>query len=94
MSGWGVMNSVAIKEASAIKYPMDRFVGNWWSGSEADVSHPGIRPSTLGGSDRDEPPQCANSLAGGRALFPMNGDAVLRALRRSGQVSLKLFVGE
>jgi branched-chain amino acid transport system substrate-binding protein len=41
MSGWGVMNSVAIKEASAIKYPMDRFVGNWWSGSEADVTPAG-----------------------------------------------------
>jgi branched-chain amino acid transport system substrate-binding protein len=37
MSGWGVMNQVAIKEAAAINYPMDRFVGNWWSGSDADV---------------------------------------------------------
>lgn len=37
MSGWGVMNQVAIKEANAIGYPMDKFVGNWWSGSEADV---------------------------------------------------------
>jgi branched-chain amino acid transport system substrate-binding protein len=37
MSGWGVMNSVAIKEAAIIKYPMDHFVGNWWSGSDADV---------------------------------------------------------
>jgi len=37
MSGWGVMNSVAIKEAAAIKFPMDHFVGNWWSGSESDV---------------------------------------------------------
>ncbi len=37
MSGWGVMNSVAIKEANNIGYPMDKFVGNWWSGSDADV---------------------------------------------------------
>ena len=37
MSGWGVMNQVAVKEAAAIKYPMDHFVGNWWSGSDADV---------------------------------------------------------
>jgi branched-chain amino acid transport system substrate-binding protein len=37
MSGWGVMNSVAIKEAAAIKFPMDRFVGNWWSGTESDT---------------------------------------------------------
>ncbi len=37
MSGWGVMNQVAIKEAAVINYPMDHFVGNWWSGSDADV---------------------------------------------------------
>ncbi len=37
MSGWGVMNQVAIKEAAAIKYPMDHFIGNWWSGTESDV---------------------------------------------------------
>tara|TARA_R110000772_G_scaffold73216_1_gene159489 strand:+ start:127002 stop:128321 length:1320 start_codon:yes stop_codon:yes gene_type:complete len=37
MSGWGVMNQVAIKEAAGIRYPMDQFVGNWWSGSDADV---------------------------------------------------------
>lgn len=37
MSGWGVMNQVAVKEAAAINYPMDKFIGNWWSASEADV---------------------------------------------------------
>ena len=37
MSGWGVMNQVAVKEASAQGFPMDRFIGNWWSGSENDV---------------------------------------------------------
>ena len=37
MWGWGVMNQVAIKEASSIRYPMDRFIGVWWSGSENDV---------------------------------------------------------
>jgi len=35
--GWGVMNSTAIKEAAAVGYPMDRFVGIWWSGAEPDV---------------------------------------------------------
>ena len=35
--GWGVMNQVAIKEASSIRYPMNRFIGNWWSGSEVDT---------------------------------------------------------
>lgn len=37
MWGWGVMNQVAIKEASSIKFPMDHFIGVWWSGSESDV---------------------------------------------------------
>ena len=37
MWGWGVMNSTAIKEAAAVGYPMDRFIGVWWSGSEQDV---------------------------------------------------------
>ncbi len=35
--GWGVMNQVAIKEAAAIGFPMDHFIGVWWSGSENDV---------------------------------------------------------
>ena len=37
MWGWGVMNSTAIKEAAAVGYPMDHFIGIWWSGAEADV---------------------------------------------------------
>jgi branched-chain amino acid transport system substrate-binding protein len=37
LSGWGVMNQVAIREAAAIGYPMDHFIGNWWSASDADV---------------------------------------------------------
>jgi branched-chain amino acid transport system substrate-binding protein len=37
VSGWGVMNQVAVKEAAAINFPMDHVVGNWWTGSEADV---------------------------------------------------------
>ena len=37
MWGWGVMNQVAIQEAASIRYPMDRFIGVWWSGSENDV---------------------------------------------------------
>lgn len=37
MWGWGVMNSVAIQEAVNIRYPMENFIGIWWSGSENDV---------------------------------------------------------
>jgi branched-chain amino acid transport system substrate-binding protein len=37
ISGWGVMNQVAVKEAATIGFPMDHVVGNWWTGTEADV---------------------------------------------------------
>ena len=37
ISGWGVMNQVAVKEAASINFPMDHVVGNWWTGTEADV---------------------------------------------------------
>ena len=37
MWGWGVMNSTAVKEAAAVGYPMERFIGNWWAGAEPDV---------------------------------------------------------
>ncbi|MEM9105094.1 MAG: ABC transporter substrate-binding protein [Pseudomonadota bacterium] len=35
--GWGVMNQVAVKEAANIRFPMENFIGVWWSGSENDV---------------------------------------------------------
>ena len=37
MWGWGAMNSTAISEAANIKFPMDKFIGNWWSAAEPDV---------------------------------------------------------
>jgi len=37
MWGWGVMNPTAIKEAVKIRYPLDRFIGNWWAGSHNDL---------------------------------------------------------
>ena len=37
MWGWGVMNQVAVQEAVNIRYPMENFIGIWWSGSENDV---------------------------------------------------------
>jgi branched-chain amino acid transport system substrate-binding protein len=37
MSGWGVMNQVAVKEAASKGVKMDHFIGNWWSATEADV---------------------------------------------------------
>ena len=37
MWGWGAMNPTAVKEAAKINYPMDKFVGVWWSGGEDDA---------------------------------------------------------
>ncbi|MDP2085977.1 MAG: ABC transporter substrate-binding protein [Gemmobacter sp.] len=37
MWGWGVMNAVAVQEAVNIRFPMENFIGVWWSGSENDV---------------------------------------------------------
>ncbi|MEP3248324.1 MAG: ABC transporter substrate-binding protein [Sneathiella sp.] len=37
MWGWGVMNQTAIKEAAKIKFPSERFIGNWWAGAEQDT---------------------------------------------------------
>ncbi|MDQ2090659.1 ABC transporter substrate-binding protein [Marimonas arenosa] len=41
MWGWGVMNQVAIQEAVNIRFPMENFIGIWWSGSENDVKPAG-----------------------------------------------------
>ncbi len=35
--GWGVMNQVAVQEAANIRFPMENFIGVWWSGAEHDV---------------------------------------------------------
>jgi len=37
MWGWGVMNQVAVQEAANIRFPMENFIGVWWSGGEQDV---------------------------------------------------------
>ena len=37
MWGWGVMNPTAIKEATRIKFNMEKFVGVWWAGGEDDA---------------------------------------------------------
>ncbi|WP_121067307.1 ABC transporter substrate-binding protein [Chachezhania antarctica] len=37
MWGWGAMNAGAITEAVKTKFPMDKFVGVWWSSHDADL---------------------------------------------------------
>ena len=38
MWGWGAMNPTAIKEAAKTRFPLDRFIGNWWAGSHNDLN--------------------------------------------------------
>jgi branched-chain amino acid transport system substrate-binding protein len=35
--GWGAMNPAAVQEAAKTGYPMDHFIGVWWSGGEDDA---------------------------------------------------------
>jgi branched-chain amino acid transport system substrate-binding protein len=37
MWGWGAMNPTAVKRAAENNFPLDRFIGIWWSGSEDDT---------------------------------------------------------
>ena len=37
LQGWGAMNPTAIKQAAEVNFPMNRLVGNWWSGSDDDA---------------------------------------------------------
>ena len=41
MYGWGVMNQAAVQEAANIRFPMENFIGIWWSGGEVDVQSTG-----------------------------------------------------
>ena len=43
MWGWGVMNPTAISRAAEFGYPMDRFIGGWWSGDELDTKPAGTK---------------------------------------------------
>lgn len=60
MWGWGIMNATAIQEAANIRFPMENFIGIWWSGSEQDVipvgagAH-GYTSLNLHGTGRDYP---------------------------------------
>jgi len=38
MWGWGAMSPTAVKEATKIRYPMDKFYGVWWSGGNDDAA--------------------------------------------------------
>ena len=43
MWGWGNMNATAISRASEFGFPMDKFIGVWWSGDEVDTRPAGLK---------------------------------------------------
>ncbi|MFK7962440.1 MAG: ABC transporter substrate-binding protein [Burkholderiaceae bacterium] len=60
MWGWGAMNATAIKAAIKIRFPMDRFIGNWWSSAHVDVrgageAAKGYRGATFSANGADFP---------------------------------------
>lgn len=60
MWGWGAMNSTAIKAAAKIRFPMDKFIGNWWSSAHVDMkgheaAAKGYRGATFSANGADFP---------------------------------------
>ena len=47
MWGWGAMNPTAVKEATKINYPMDKFVSVYWGGGEDDARPTGAEAKGL-----------------------------------------------
>ena len=84
MSGWGVMNQVAIKEAAAINYPMDHFVGNWWSGSDADVIPAGAASKGYKSAALHQP----------GSKFRVHDDIIQYVYNKAGAEAMKNNMGE
>jgi branched-chain amino acid transport system substrate-binding protein len=85
MWGWGAMNPTAVKEAARINYPMDHFVGIWWSGSDDDA-----RPAGDGAKG-----YLALNLHGLGAGYPAIQDVIKYVIERDdSQVDSKDKVGE
>lgn len=60
MWGWGAMNPTAVKEATKIRFPMDKFIGVWWSGGDDDArgggaAAKGYKTLNLHGTGTDYP---------------------------------------
>jgi len=85
MWGWGAMNPTAIKEAAKINYPLDHFVGIWWSGSDDDA-----RPA-----GQDAKGYLALNLNGLGASYPAIQDIMKYVVDKGkSQVDSKDRVGE
>jgi len=98
MWGWGVMNAVAIQEAANIRFPMDHFIGIWWSGSENDVvpvgaGADGYTALTFHGVGRDYPLyDDIQTYVVDRGLAAGNGDQIGSAVYSRGLYAAMLAV--
>ena len=98
MWGWGVMNAVAIQEAANIRFPMDHFIGIWWSGSENDVvpvgaGADGYTALTFHGVGRDYPVyDDIQTYVVDRGMAAGNGDQIGSAVYSRGLYAAMLAV--
>jgi len=85
MWGWGAMNATAVKEAAKIKYPLDKFIGNWWAGAHADLRSVG----EVGKGYK------AANFSGVGTDFPALQDVIKHVVDKGGsQVASKDLVGD
>ncbi|MPZ56523.1 MAG: ABC transporter substrate-binding protein [Rhizobiales bacterium] len=84
MWGWGAMNPTAVKRAAETNYPMDKFIGIWWSGSEDDA-----RPAGPGGKG-----YLTLNLHGVGANYPAIHDIVKHVVGKGKSQVDKSKVGE
>ncbi len=85
MWGWGAMNATAVKEAAKIKYPLDKFIGNWWAGAHADLRSVG---------EAGKGYKAAN-FSGIGTDFPALQDVIKHVVDKGGsQVASKDLVGD
>ena len=84
MWGWGAMNPTAVREATRINFPMDKFVGVWWSGGEDDAR---------GGGEAAKGYLTLN-FNGLGAQYPAIQDIMKHVVGKSGSQTQKDKVGE
>jgi branched-chain amino acid transport system substrate-binding protein len=84
MWGWGAMNPTAVKEAAKVNFPMDKFVGIWWSGGEDDA-----RPAGADGKG-----YLALNLNGNGTNYPAIQDIIKNVVDKGKSQTPKDKVGE
>jgi len=84
MWGWGAMNPTAVKRAAETNFPMDKFIGIWWSGSEDDA-----RPAGAAGKG-----YLSLNLHGVGANYPAIQDIVKHVVDKGKSQVDKSKVGE